>query len=222
MSEGLKIFPFYVVVDVSGSMDSSIHALNDELPALKQAVEEDPIVGELARFGLITFADEAIQELPLSDLLDVAEMPRLSCAGTTSYAAAFEILYEVIPHDLDWFKDHGYRALRPVVFFITDGHPSQGDRWREWRLTLIDPGYKYRPHIVSFGFGAVDENILAEVATVRAYAAHRGEQPSTVLKSITKALTNSIVASSRSVEEGKTNLILTEIEGMYEIPLDLV
>lgn len=223
MSAGMKIFPFYVVVDVSMSMRKSLNALNEELPALKDAVDEDPIVGELARFGLITFSDYAYQELPLSDLADVEVMPTLTASGSTSYARAFELLHEVLPHDMDWFKGEGWRPFRPVVFFITDGKPNDGDPWREWLAEITRPEFTYHPHIVAFGFGEVDEATLASVATFKAYAADKGQNPASVLRAITEALTNSIVASSTQAMSGQSNLMMPQsIDGMYEIDLDLV
>ncbi len=223
MSSGMKIFPFYVVIDVSSSMRTSIDAMNEELPSLKTAVEEDPIVGELARFGLITFADRATQILPLSDLAQVEEMPRLSAYGSTSYARAFEMMHGVIPHDLDWFKSVGARPFRPVVFFITDGKPNEGDPWREWRHEVVRPEFPYRPHIVSFGFGDADSSIVRELATFRAYVAEAGANPASVLRTISEALTNSIIASSSSALSGQANLVMPQaINGMYEISLDAV
>lgn len=223
MESGLKIFPFYVVVDTSGSMMNCLHALNAELPALKQAVEEDPIVGELARFGLITFADAALQQLPLSDLADVEAMPVLTAGGSTSYAQAFQMLEQVLPHDMEWFKSEGYRPLRPVVFFITDGRPNQGDPWQQKWTDITAQTFPYRPHIVAFGFGDVDEQNLAEVATFKAYAAQHGQNPAQVLKTITETLTNSIVASSRNAAGGQQSLMMPQaIDGMYEISLDVL
>lgn len=218
----MKIFPFYVVIDTSTSMSECLDALNSELPTLKAAVDADPIVGELARFGLITFSDRAEQILPLSDLDDVPMMPTLSAAGSTSYAAAFETLERVLPHDMEWYKSQGYRPLRPVVFFITDGHPNQGDPWLEWWRVITDQSFAYRPHIVAFGFGQVDEGTVRQVATWKAYAAREGHSPSTVLKTITEALTQSILASSRSAAGGQTSLMIPQaIDGMYELPLDM-
>lgn len=219
----MKIFPFYVVVDTSASMNQCLHALNSELPALKEAVDDDPIVGELARFSLITFSDVAEQKLPLSDLDDVPTMPQLTAAGSTSYAAAFQFLEHALPYELEWYKDEGFRPLRPVVFFITDGHPNDGDPWRQWRDEIIRQDFAYRPHIVAFGFGQVEKSTLAEVATFKAFGAQDGQSPAAVLKTITEALTQSIVASSRSAFDGQTSLMMpTAINGMYEIPLDTI
>ena len=93
---------------------------------------------------------------------------------------AFELLLGAIPHDMEWFKQHGAQAYRPAVFFITDGQSSRPD-WQSRHAQLIDPSFVYRPNIVTFGFGEADEAVLSEVATFRAYAANQGEGPSAIL-----------------------------------------
>ena len=149
-------------------------------------------------------------------------MPQLQPEGATNYAAAFELLCGAIPHDLDWFKSHGARLYRPAVFFITDGRPTS-DGWRPWREQLVAPDFKYRPNIVSFGFGAADEPTISEIATFKAYVAKTGEKPATVLRTIANELTQSILASSQSAAGGKAILTMPEtIKGMNEITVDMV
>ncbi|MCB9390646.1 MAG: VWA domain-containing protein [Acidimicrobiia bacterium] len=111
--DSYPIFPFYVVIDVSVSMQSYIGALNAELPALQVAVQEDPIVGDIARFGIIAFSDEAEMLLPLSDLLEVSHMPTLQPVGGTNYAAAFELLYQAIPTTCSGSNSTACRCIDP-------------------------------------------------------------------------------------------------------------
>ena len=204
-------------------MQKSIGAINDELPFLKREVEEDPIVGDIARFGIITFSSDARMALPLSDLLDVEAMPSLTAKGSTNYEAAFEFLYGAIQHDMDWFKSNGAQIYRPAVFFITDGYPDRDCDWQPPLQRLVDPSFKYRPNIVTFGFGSASEGTLAQVATFKAYAANAGESPSEVLRTIARELTRSIMASSQAASKGQASLALPqEIPGMYEIPIDLL
>lgn len=220
--DAYPIFPFYVVIDTSISMRRSLPAINEELPVLKREVEEDPVIGEIARFGVITFSDHAEMVLPLSDLADVPEMPTLVPSGATNYRDAFDLLVGAIPHDMDWFKQHGAQAYRPAVFFITDGQPSRPD-WQAKHGELTSPSFAYRPNIVTFGFGSADDVVLAQVATFRAYAANEGEQPSAILRRVSKELTRSILNSSRNAAGGHATLALPEtIPGMHSIEVDLV
>lgn len=220
--DSYPIFPFYVVIDVSVSMQSYIGALNAELPALQVAVQEDPIVGDIARFGIIAFSDEAEMLLPLSDLLEVSHMPTLQPVGGTNYAAAFELLYQAIPHDVQWFKQHGMQVYRPAVFFISDGQPTVGG-WEQWHAALTGPQFPLRPNIVAFGFGQAQEATIARVATFKAYAADRGENPRTVLSHIASELTRSILTSSQRASAGQASLSMpNNIQGMHEIAIDIL
>lgn len=222
-TDSYPIFPFYIVIDVSMSMKPSIGSINSELPFLKREVEEDPIVGDIARFGIITFSSEAKMVLPLSDLLDVEQMPTLAPEKSTNYEAAFEFLRGAIAHDMDWFKSNGAQIYRPAVFFITDGFPDRDCHWQPALQDLIDPGFKYRPNIVAFGFGSASEETLAEIATFKAYAANHGESPSEILRTIARELTRSIMASSQAAAQGQASLAMPEqIPGMHEIPIDLL
>lgn len=223
MSSGAKVLPFYVVVDTSASMQGCIDVLNQELPNLKNAVVKDPIVSELARFGVIAFSTDANQVLPLSDLFEVDVMPSLSAGGSTSYHSAFGLLGQLLPHDMEWFKREGMRPYRPVVFFITDGRPNRGESWEGSWQALTDRGFHYHPTIVAFGFGDVDDQTLARIATFKAFAARDGESPSSILSTISEALINSIIISSRNAAQGTQSFSMpANIDGMYEIQMDVL
>jgi len=222
MKDAYPIFPFYLVIDVSGSMEDCIGAINAELPGLRQEIASDPIVGDIARFAVVTFNSEAKLELPLSDMLEVEAMPHLTAFGPTDYGDVFNFLSGCIAHDMDWFKAEGYKMYRPAVFFITDGLPSY-DGWQAEYAKLVDPASKYRPNIVTFGFGEAEASVLSAVATFKAYLAIEQQQPTRVLRTIARELTKSIMASSQSAANGQGLLTMpAKIEGMHEIPVDLV
>lgn len=222
-SDSYPVFPFYLVIDCSLSMADALPAINDELPALKREVELDPIVGDIARFGVITFSSKPQMLLPLSDLMNVTEMPVLRAQHSTCYSTVFDLLGGAIRHDIEWFKNNGSKIYRPAVFFISDGRPNLADDWKPMHDALIDPSFDYRPNIVSFGFGEADEETIATVATFKAFAADNGESPAQSLRTIGKELTRSIMASSQAASQGQSVLTLpNNIPGMHEIPLDLL
>ena len=54
-SDGQKILPFYLVVDVSASMTGDrMTALNNVVPQLVDALARDPILSDKVRFALST------------------------------------------------------------------------------------------------------------------------------------------------------------------------
>ncbi len=221
--DSYPIFPFYLVIDTSLSMTDCLPAVNDELPRLKAEVEIDPIVGDIARFGIVTFSDEPTMVLPLSDLLRVDRMPVLAPERATNFTAVFDFLTGAIEHDMTWYRSKGSQVYRPAVFFITDGQPSdQG--WRTAHQRLTDPNFAYHPNIVSFGFGDIDEATLAHIATFKAFAANRGESPTNVLQMVVKTLTRSIMASSRHAATGVAALTIAahDLPNMHEIAVDLL
>ncbi len=215
--DAYPIFPFYLVIDVSGSMHDRLPAINAELPQLQREIASDPIVGEIARFGVISFSQSATMEMPLSDLLKVDRMPELEAGGPTNYGAAFRFMKACLPHDAQWFASEGYRLYRPAIFFITDGVPTDRD-WQSTHAELVAPGFDYRPNIVAFGFGDADPETLRQVATYKAYVANDEQRPASVLKTIAKELTRSIMASSQKAASGQAVLSLPdEVDGMRQL-----
>ncbi len=227
-----KILPFYIVIDTSLSMRSCLEALDTGLNQLQKTIATDATVSELARVAIISFNSEARQELRLSDLARLEDgLPKLKIGGQTNYRAAFELLRDAIEHEITWYLDSHYRVLRPTVYFITDGQPSDDD-WAEAHNQLTSPElFPFHPNIVSFGFGQVDEETLRATATYKAFVASEGAMPATVLAQIARELTNSIVASARSAPgEDESSLMLNEdipgmadvSEGIQEITIDLL
>ncbi len=215
--DAYPIFPFYLVIDVSGSMHDRLPAINSELPVLQREIIADPIVGEIARFGIVTFAHKTEMAMPLSDLLKVEQMPILEAEGPTNYGRCFSFMRGCLTHDMQWYRQEGYQVYRPAVFFITDGAPTDRDWEAEYR-GLVAPDFALRPNIVTFGFGEADPETLKKVATYRAYVARDDETPTAVLKTIAQELTRSIMASSQTAATGQATLTLPEqMPGMRQL-----
>lgn len=222
VNDSYPVFPFYLVIDVSASMADCLAEINAELPALRDEIANDPIVGDIARFAIITFSEDASMALPLSDLLSVNAMPTLQVEGSTNYREVFEFLAGCIPHDMQWFKDEGYQVYRPAVFFITDGLPTD-EGWEAAYQDMVDPSAPYRPNIVTFGFGDAEHSTLSYIATFKAYAAFDGQQPARILRTISQELTKSILASSRRAAAGEATIVMPEeLHGMQELAVDMV
>ena len=162
---GLQVLPFYLLCDEGGSMaGASIDAVNDGIKQISKALFEDPFADHLVRFSIIAFSDTADVVLPLSQLSNVPTVPGCMARGSSSYSAAFKKLREQIEVDVPALKAQGCSVMRPVVFFISDGEPNPEPWEVEYRL-LTDASYKYRPHILSFGVGGANPDIIKQVAT---------------------------------------------------------
>jgi uncharacterized protein YegL len=225
VEERYAVFPFYLCLDVSASMAGApLDSVNEQMPALRTSVGEDPAIAEVIRFGVVTFSDVARTVLPLADLSLVEAIPEVHPEGRTSYAAAFEHLRQLIEADYLASRAGGDRWYRPAVVFISDGRPTDEEpRWRAAHSALVDPSWKRRPNILAFGFGQADPHVLSVVAegkANRAFIAEEGSSPATVVPELMKGLISSIVSSSASVYSGEAQLTPPEVPGMTAIAVD--
>jgi len=194
--EGDKVLPLYIVCDESGSMEGigGIDAINSALPELHSTIASDPLANDMFRIGLISFSDSAEELLPLSRATDIPAMLGVQAKGVGNYGKAFTLLRFVINRDIDALKSQGYRVIRPAVFFITDGEPTDDQSWEPTYRSLIDKNSNRRaPNVVAFGVKGANATTIGKIGTAGALIAGRGTEPGNVLKEILRSLTNSIV-----------------------------
>lgn len=217
MSE-LLVLPFYVVVDVSYSMTqvppggdgvAPLATLNTVVPALKDALDQNPILGDKVRFSLIDFSDDAQTQIPLCDLMNVdnSDIPTLAARAGTSYAAAFTTLRQRIDADTRQLKADGNKVHRPAVFFLTDGEPTDQDgAWQRAFAELTDPSFTARPNVIPFGVGLATKALLDQLVhpagRMRSFVAREGADPADAIRSMAELLIGSIIASANSVTTG--------------------
>jgi uncharacterized protein YegL len=209
----LLVLPFYVVADVSFSMtlprpggDAPLASANQIVPAVKDALDADPILGDKVRFSLIDFSDDARTQIPLCDLMKVGteDIPLLEARGGTSFAAAFTALRQQIDADIRQLKADGNKVHRPAVFFLTDGEPTDADGvWQRAFADLTDPSFKSRPNVVPFGVGEAQKNVLDQlvhpVGRMRSFVAREDADPAQAIRSMAEMLIGSIIASASSI-----------------------
>ena len=220
---GQNILPFYLVCDESASMSGDpLKAINDALPELHHEIGTNPVVSDKTQFGIIGFSDDAEVLLELSDLSQVTGLPVLTSKNGTSFAAALRCVKDQIEIDVQRLKSEGHSVFRPVVFFLTDGHPSAD--WRTEYDALVSDQFNYRPHIVAFGIGdGVDGSVVSSIATFRAFVDDQTMSPAKALQEFAVALTKSIVMSGTKSQAGEQTLQTPdEVPGFQELPLEQV
>src|SRR5689334_16329465 len=139
--DGIQILPFYLVADASYSMsqDGKIDTLNQLLPQLRDELVRNPVVGDMVRFGLLDFSDDATIVLPLTDIRSVEVLPTLSPRGGTSFVAAFKLLRQQIESDYAQLRADGFSIKRTTAVFLSDGAPTDDDAaWRQAYADLTD------------------------------------------------------------------------------------
>ncbi|MFJ9130268.1 VWA domain-containing protein [Streptomyces sp. NPDC102340] len=197
----MQILPFYLVCDESASMSGeAVDTINKALPELHQEISENPTVADKTRFALIGFSDKAAVLQPLADLSELTSLPSLSAGGMTSFDSAFRVLKDSIEKDVTALKAEGHEVYRPVVFFLSDGLPTDSD-WESALDTLKDQSkFRYAPKIIAFGISDADPAIIARVANFRAFMQNKDSvSPASALREFAKSLTRSIVTSATSM-----------------------
>jgi uncharacterized protein YegL len=190
------VFPAFLLIDVSYSMEGdSMRALNAGLPELRSMIQRDPIVGDIARIGVMTFSDVAKVVLPLCDIANV-KLPVFTPEGGTNFAAGFRLAQTQIEAQIRGLGK-GARYYKPVLFFMSDGEHNADEDWRNSLAQLTDRNWGYNPEIVTFGFQDAEDSTLSEIATSYAFAAKSGK-PADQVKEIMKSITKSIRTTSRS------------------------
>lgn len=212
---GELVLPFYVVADVSYSMTQSIdgqrtplEALNTVIPAVKDALDENPILGDKVRFAFLDFSDDAQTKIPLCDLMKIesAQIPVLAPRGGTSFVAAFRAVQSQIDHDVRQLRADGHKLHRPAVFFLTDGEPTDAEQdWKAAFAALTDASFKPRPNVIPFGVGEAKKSILDQIVfppgKMRSFVAKDGIDPADAIRSMAEILIASVLASANSVSE---------------------
>ena len=217
-NDDIQILPFYLVADASYSMsmDGKIDTLNQLLPQLRDELVRNPVVGDMVRFGLIDFSDEATVVLPLTDVRAVEVLPVLETRGGTSYAAAFNLLKQQIESDYAQLNADGFTIKRTTAVFLSDGAPTDDEP--TWRgafdsLTRFDTetheGFRLFPNLIPIGIGDAERDVLGELryrkegnAAMPALFMSDGGNPAKAIAEMIPLLIRSIVNSSLAAADG--------------------
>jgi uncharacterized protein YegL len=178
---GSDVLPCYVACDLSLSMADHIEELNRGLREFRGAVHADASVADRVLCSVIGFAEEpkVMHGLYLAE--EVAELPSPGpCAGT-NFGPVFTCLRSAIDEDFRLLETHRVRVHRPLVFFLSDGQPTDPVTWPAAFAVLTDPTWPRRPRVVTFGVGDADEDALGRIGTFRTYLSRDGVRLGTAL-----------------------------------------
>ncbi|MCX4776516.1 vWA domain-containing protein [Streptomyces sp. NBC_01264] len=218
---GAKGLPAYVVLDTSGSMAKYEPLLNATLLKIYDTLYTSPLLSEFIHLSVISFNTQPHVVTEMTDIELMESLPTVTCEGLTNIGPMLRLLRTRITEDVEQLSAKGVKVLRPVVFLLTDGAPTDAPAgiWHQDLETLRDPAWKPRPHVITYGFGAASESMLRSLATVAAYLAQdEAQSTGEALSEAMSSLLNSLVASAR-VQQLQ---VPEEVKGYRSVPLDFV
>jgi uncharacterized protein YegL len=219
----LQLLPFYLVADQSGSMESDVEFLSGGLQDLIDEARSNSLAYSKIRLTVVGFGSSVKAHLSLADLRAVERMPVLEATEEyTRYDLAFQDLRVRIERDIDQIKRDNNVALRPAVFFLTDGKPNPPDQpWREALAALQDEAFKRRPNIVAFGVRDADPEIIREIASRPdwAFVVRERQAASTAdaLREFIETFAHTVVSTGTNLASGKAELPVTAPRGFMTL-----
>jgi len=189
--------PVYLLLDCSGSMvGDPIAAMQIGLSGLVSELRNDPYALETVWLGLITFASNADQPVPLIDI-DQFVVPDLEAGGSTAMGDALALLEDAIRNEVRSGRGDEKADWKPMAFLFTDGVPT--DSWR-------DPAERLRDsricQLIVCGAGAeVNDATLHELSDT--VIRLTDTQPGT-LSTFLQWVTTSVTQTSKSLGSGRS------------------
>jgi uncharacterized protein YegL len=117
-----------LLLDVSGSMAGDpINELNAGLVAYKDSLAADPLASKRVEVAVVKFGGE-VQTFCDFTTAEGFHPPVLDAGGNTPMGAAINRAIDMLRQRKELYKSHGISYLRPWLFLITDGGPT--DEWR--------------------------------------------------------------------------------------------
>lgn len=143
-----------LLLDTSGSMRGApIRDLNAGLQFLKEDLAQDSFAIKRVEIAVVTFGPVTV----VSDFqtVDSWQPPQLVASGDTPMGAAIVKGLEMLRQRKDQYRSNAIEVLRPWVFLITDGGPT--DPWQQ-ASELVKEG-EAKKSFAFFGVGVEDANM---------------------------------------------------------------
>jgi uncharacterized protein YegL len=217
---GTRGLPAYVVLDTSASMTPYQELLNETIQEIYDTLMSSPQLEEFIHLAIITFNTSPHLVLGMTGIGSLTSLPNVTCGGLTNYQPMFDLIRDRVNVDLPDLSSIGVHVLRPVVFLLTDGAPTDkpAGAWTESLDRLRDPQWRFHPHILTYGFGESSETVLRRISTIAAYVAESGTSNRRALVVALSSLLSSLVSSA----EKRQLQVPEEVAGYRSVPLDFV
>lgn len=129
--------PVYILADVSGSMQGTpIESAKSGIRQLHRDLMGDPQAIESAYLSVLTFANNAVQLVPLTEVA-AFQPPERVASGNTNFGDGLRLLLDVFDRELMRTTAEQQGDWRPLVFILSDGAPTDVD-WPMYAQQLRD------------------------------------------------------------------------------------
>lgn len=157
--------PIYLVLDVSESMAGpAIEAVERGVRMLVDSLKGDPTALETVYLSVITFAREAKQIVPLTELMHF-QPPALSVRAGSALGAGLRLLTQCVKRDVVRTTPTTKGDYKPLVFLLTDGQPT--DDWEPAAEALNAVGAPRVANLYAIGCGPdVDPAVLRSISDI--------------------------------------------------------
>lgn len=211
----MRRLPIFFLIDVSESMvGEQMQAVEDGIATIIKAIKTDPYAIETVWVSIIVFAGQARTLVPLQEVVNFYP-PKFPIGGGTSLSRGlghlmFELRKNIVKNTMERKGD-----WKPIIFLFTDGVPTDDTRSAitEWKNNWQSSANMVA---VSFGDGG-DATILKELTENVLHFKNSTEDD---YKKFFKWITESIKASSISIESSKLGFELAEIDNIVVSKLD--
>lgn len=201
----MRRLPVYLLLDTSGSMHGEpIEAVKSGIQLLVSSLRHDPYALETAYVSVITFASEAKQVVPLTELT-AFQAPEITAGGTTEMGAALKVLAECITREVQKGSAEVKGDWKPVVFMLSDGTPTDD----------LAPGLAAMKQVRTSAFVACAAGVGADSSALKQITetvVTLDTADAASLKAFFKWVSASISTSSQKVEQNK------EVAGLSDLP----
>lgn len=191
----MRRLPIYLVIDTSGSMAGEpIQAVNNGLQTLVSVLRQDPYALESAYISVISFAEDVVQEVPLTDLCSF-NSPTLYANGATNFGKALQFLSDTIDREVVKSTLESKGDWKPLVFIMTDGCPSDSTTLGISKFKACKLG-----GAVAFAVGSGADQQFLKTVTETVMALETADSNS--IKALFKWVSASISVGSQKIDSG--------------------
>ncbi len=156
--------PCVLLLDTSASMyGQPLNELNLGIKRFKEELMQDSNAPKRVEVAIVTFGG-SVRLISEFQTVDDFQPPTLTSEGDTPMGEAIEKSIEMIIRRKAQIRSQGVGLYRPWIFLITDGEPTDGNKW-EKAAELVRRGETSKSFcFFPVGVSGYNQNVLAQIS----------------------------------------------------------